>query len=135
MRYLRWIVPLFLFALIAMPATAQQGAPSSALSWNSVTVPTQSALQYKVQRATVLAGPYTTIGTVAVMNYTDLTVTRGTVYFWRVLSSCPTTGAGCGTTASPLNGDSAPSSTVTAQIPNVTQTPPVPTNLTLDSVQ
>lgn len=122
-------------SLLALPAHAQQGAPSVGLSWTGVTVPTQTALQYKVQRGNALAGPFLTIGTVTTVTYTDLTVQRGNTYFYQVLSSCPTSGAGCGTTANPMNGDSGASNVASAAVPNAATNPPTPTNLTITSAQ
>lgn len=130
------VLAIAVLSVLAAPAAhAQQGAPSAALAWTGVTVPTQSALQYKVQRGNALAGPFVTIGTVTTTTYTDLTVVRGNTYFYQVLSSCPTSGAGCGTTANPVNGDSGPSNVVQAAIPNTATNPPTPTNLTITGVQ
>src|SRR4051812_27959133 len=121
MKLLLTLLLLLTLTCFVVPAArAQQGPPSASLGWTGVTVPTQSALSYKVQRATAQAGPFTTLQTLNALTFVDLTVTRGTTYFWRILSSCPTTGAGCGTTANPVNGDSAPSNTITATIPNST---------------
>jgi hypothetical protein len=120
---------------LSSAAHAQQGAPSVALSWTGVTVPTQTALQYKVQRGNAQAGPFVTIGTVTAVNYTDLTVARGNTYFYQVLSSCPTSGAGCGTTQNPMNGDSGPSNVASAAVPNSSTSPGTPANLTITGVQ
>jgi hypothetical protein len=121
--------------LFATPSHAQQGPPSVTLSWGAVTVPTPGALTYKVQRADAQAGPYTQLGTpVAAVTFTDTTVVRGNTYFYQLLSSCPLTGAGCGTIAVPLNGDSGPSNVVSAAVPATTKNPPTPT-LTITNVQ
>jgi hypothetical protein len=133
--WLAFVVGIVALLLCASPVRAQQGPPSATLTWNSVTVPTPAALTYKVQRATVQTGPFSTVATVSVLTATDTLVTRGTTYFYQLLSSCPTTGAGCGTTTSPINGDSGPSNVVSATIPNATTAPPIPTNLTITGVQ
>jgi hypothetical protein len=127
---------LFVLALCAISTHAQQGPPSVTMSWGAVTVPTPASLSYVVQRATAQAGPFTTVTTVAstVLKYTDLAVTRGTTYFYQLLSSCPAIGTGCGTTTSPINGNSVPSNVISAAIPSATTLPPTPT-LTLDGLQ
>lgn len=124
----------FLLCLIvglASPVHAQQGAPSATLNWDDVTVPTPAALTYKVQRGTAQAGPFTQVGNPSASTFVDTTVVRGTLYFYRVISSCPATGAGCGTAAAPVNNDSAPSNVVSAMIPAATVTPGPPQNLTI----
>lgn len=121
-----------LFALAA--AVPQQGPPAVNLSWDNVSVPTPAALTFKVERAGAAAGPFVQISNPAGTTYSDTTVTRGQTYFYRVRSSCPTTGNGCGTAAQPFNGDSGPSNVVTAVVPGSSQPPPVPTNLTIISI-
>lgn len=111
---------------------AQQGPPSATLTWTSVTVPTPSALTYKVMRATAQAGPYAQIANPSVPTYVDTSVVRGTTYWYAVVSSCPVAGNGCGTTATPMNGDSAASTAVSAAIPATSSKPPVPLNLTIE---
>jgi hypothetical protein len=139
------IVVSFLFLLFALPAMAQQGPPSVTVGWSAVSVPTPAALTYKVQRADTPAGPWVQVGgAVSGLTFTDTTVVRspvgttGNSYTYRLLSSCPATGNGCGTLGAPLNGDSAPSATVTAVVPSTaplpSQPPPTPT-LTITNVQ
>lgn len=119
-----------LFAL-ASPAHAQQ-AHSATITLTAPTVATPANLTFKLQRATASTGPFTQVGNPFTGSpLVDTTVVAGTTYWWRVLSSCPATGAGCGTVTSPLNGDSVPSATVTGTIPNDSQAPPPATNLTL----
>ena len=133
---------LILFALIAAlsltasAAHAQQGPPSVTFHWTAPTVPTPAALTFIVQRSSSAAGPFTALGSpVSGVTFTDTTVVRGNTYFYQVLSSCPAAGAGCGTVTAPLNGNSGPSNIVSGTIPSATAPPPVPGNLTLDSVQ
>jgi cellulose 1,4-beta-cellobiosidase len=129
------IVVSFLFLLFALPAMAQQGPPSITVGWGAVSVPTPGALTYKVQRATAQAGPFTQLGNaISAVSFTDTTVVRGSTYFYRIFSSCPATGAGCGTAATPLNGDSGPSNIVSGTVPATSQTPPTPT-LTITDIQ
>jgi hypothetical protein len=124
---------------MASPASAQQGPPQATLNWTAPAVPTTSALSYVLERATAATGPWNTLTTIAavppatapVTTYIDTAVTRGTTYWWRVSSSCPASGAGCGTTQNPMNGNSTPSASASGTIPNATTNPPSPSNLTI----
>lgn len=135
MRKLIGFMVIGVAMLFAAPSHAQQGPPSVSMSWGAISVPTPATVTYKVQRADVQTGPYTQLGNpITTITFTDTTVQRGNTYFYRILSSCPTTGAGCGTTAAPLNGDSVPSNVASAAIPAATQNPPAPT-LTITNSQ
>lgn len=118
--------------ILVLAAHAQQGPPQATLTWTGPSVPTPAALFYKVQRATVAAGPFTQIAAPTAATYVDTAVVRGQAYFYRVFSACPVTGAGCGTAASPINGDSSLFAASNGTIPNATTTPVAPTNLTID---
>lgn len=134
-RHMPILIAMIAIFLCALPSHAQQGPPSVTMLWGAISVPTPAAVTYKVQRADSQTGPFTQVGTpVSALTFIDTTVIRGNTYFWRVLSSCPATGAGCGTTVAPINGDSIPSNVITATIPSATTLPPTPT-LTLQGVQ
>ena len=62
-------------------ATAGNG--QVALMWNS----SAGATSYKLGRATVGGGPYTTISSPAASSYTDTTVTNGTTYYYVVAAA------------------------------------------------
>lgn len=132
MKSLKLFLALAAFSILALPVRAQQGPPQATLTWTGPSVPTPAALFYKVQRATVAAGPFTQVAAPTAATYVDTAVVRGQTYFYRVFSACPATGAGCGTAASPINGDSSAFLAGNGTIPNATTLPPVPTNLTID---
>lgn len=128
------IVLILAFALLMLPSAHAQQAHSATITLAPPTVPTPANLTFKLQRGTSSAGPFTQVGNpFSGSSVTDTTVVAGTTYWWRLLSSCPATGAGCGTTVSPMNGDSVPSGTVTGTVPNDSTAPPPPaaTGLTL----
>jgi len=52
---------------------------------------TATATSYEVQRATAVAGPFTTLGTAVEpeLNFTDTTVVNGTSYYYRVVAATP----------------------------------------------
>jgi fibronectin type 3 domain-containing protein len=77
--------------------TSTSAAPSGLLAqwsknqvilnwWGSAT-----ATSYQVQRATSIAGPYTTLGTAVEpnLNFTDTTVANGTSYYYKVIAVTP----------------------------------------------
>ena len=121
---------LGLLLLLFLPSTAK--AQSATLTWTAPTVPTPAALTYKVERANTQNGTYTQVGTPAATTLVDTNVTRGSTYWYRVYSSCPATGAGCGTTTNPIRGDSATAlGPLSGTIPNAPIDPPPPTSLTI----
>jgi regulation of enolase protein 1 (concanavalin A-like superfamily) len=61
--------------LVATPGNAQV-----ALTWNA----SSGATSYNVKRGTVSGGPYTTLGSPTVTNYTDTTALNGTNYYYVV---------------------------------------------------
>jgi hypothetical protein len=66
--------------------TGLAGAPGNgtvALSWNSAS----GATSYSVKRAGGSGGPYTTVGTISGLTYTDSGLTNGTTYYYVVSSS------------------------------------------------
>lgn len=134
MKTLKAFIVLFLVYvfLLAVAAYAQQGPPQVTMTWTGPSVPTPAALFYKVQRATIAAGPFTQIAAPTAATYVDTAVVRGQAYFYRIFSACPATGAGCGTAASPINGDSVLFLAGNGTIPNATTLPPAPTNLIID---
>lgn len=114
------------------PVAHAQQAHSATIGLVPPSVPTPANLTFKLQRATSSAGPFTQVGNPFTGNsVTDTAVVAGTTYWWRLVSSCPATGAGCGTVVSPMNGDSAPSLTTTGTVPNDSTAPPPATGLTL----
>lgn len=117
---------LFLLFVPFGSAHAQQ-AHSATVNLTPPSVPTPANLTFKLQRATASAGPFTQVGNpFAGSPLVDTTVVAGTTYWYRVVSSCPATGAGCGTATSPINGDSVPSVSLTGTIPNDSVAPPPP---------
>jgi fibronectin type 3 domain-containing protein len=90
--------------------TANTGSTQVALSWTA----SSGATSYNVKRSTVTGGPYTTISSPMVTNYTDTGLTNGTSYFYVV-------------TALNAGGESIPSTEVKAT-PNLAP-PPAPLNL------
>ena len=126
------VLVLLILAFAFVPAVHAQQAHSATITLTPPTVPTPANLTFKLQRATASAGPFTQVGNpFSGSTVTDTTVTAGTTYWWRIVSSCPATGAGCGTTASPMVGDSVPSASVTGTVPNDSVAPPPATGLTL----
>ncbi|MCX6878404.1 MAG: DUF6288 domain-containing protein [Verrucomicrobia bacterium] len=70
------VVPLVQPAnLVATP-----GNNSVGLTWNA----SSGASGYKVKRATISGGPYTTLGTPGVTSYSDTAATNGTTYYYVV---------------------------------------------------
>ena len=125
------LLAVLIFALAFVPIAHAQ-AHSATITLVPPTVPTPANLTFKLQRATSSTGPFTQVGSAFSGNtVTDSTVSAGTTYWWQLVSSCPATGAGCGTTTSPMNGDSVPSVAVTGTVPNNTVAPPPATGLTL----
>lgn len=61
--------------LTATPAIAQIG-----LTWNA----SVNATDYNLKRAPLSGGPYTTLGSLTGTNYTDVSVTNGTTYYYVV---------------------------------------------------
>jgi len=88
-------------------------AHSASLSWTPGATG-DPATSYVISRATVQAGPFTTIGTSTLPAYVDNTVVGGNTYYYQVESV--TSG-----------GESGPSNEVTAVIP--VSLPAVPTGL------
>ena len=88
-------------------------AHSASLSW-ATGAGADPATSYIISRATVQAGPFTTIGTSTVLNYVDNTVVGGNTYYYEV-------------EAVNSAGESGPSNEVTAVIP--VSLPAAPTNL------
>ncbi|HJZ99449.1 MAG TPA: glycoside hydrolase family 44 protein [Candidatus Solibacter sp.] len=62
---------------------AAPGNGTVALSWNSAS----GATSYSVKRAGVSGGPYTTVGTISGLTYTDSGLTNGTTYYYVVSAS------------------------------------------------
>src|SRR5207244_718368 len=60
--------------------TATAGNAQVALSWTAVT----GATSYKVQRAAVTGGPYTSVGTPTTTTFTDTGLTNATTYYYVV---------------------------------------------------
>lgn len=154
-----------LATLLALPIGAQNRAPAPRvtvratatghqvlLSWNAPTGLTV-APTYNVYRCTGAAsacpspsgfpttlGSFTDIGPGVTLPttsspYADSSVAASTTYTYQVTTVCPATGAGCGTTAAPINGESGPSGQAIAQIPANSVTPGAPTGLTIISEQ
>jgi hypothetical protein len=69
-------VPMEPLALVA----TGNSTPAIALSWS----PASGAVGYNVERSTVSGGPYTIIAGVAGTNYTDTSVSRGSIYYYVV---------------------------------------------------
>jgi fibronectin type 3 domain-containing protein len=88
-------------------------AHSASLSW-AAGVGGDPATSYVISRATVQAGPFTTIGTSTLPAYVDSTVVGGNTYYYEV-------------EAVNAGGESGPSNEVTAVIP--VSLPAVPTGL------
>jgi fibronectin type 3 domain-containing protein len=88
-------------------------AHSASLSWTAPTTG-DPATSYVISRATVQAGPFTTVGTSTTTTYVDSTVTAGTTYYYEV-------------EAVNSAGESGPSNEVTAVIP--VSLPAAPTGL------
>jgi fibronectin type 3 domain-containing protein len=81
------------------------------IGWNAST----GATQYQVERSTAASGPFQTVGTTQITQWTDSQVTAGTTYFYRVIANA--------------NGVlSAPSTIVSAAIQG--SMPLAPSNLT-----
>jgi PKD repeat protein len=69
--------------------TAAVNPSSVALSWNNYS----GATGYTVERGTITGGPYTTIASgFSGLNYTDTSVTNGTLYYYVVVASLATGG-------------------------------------------
>ena len=81
--------------------TATAGNAQVSLTWN----PSTSATSYKVKRSTASGGPYTTVNSPAVANFTDMGLINGTAYYY-VVSALNTAGESVNSTqatATPAN--------------------------------
>lgn len=94
--------------------TATAGNAQVSLSW---TASTSTVAYYRVKRATVSGGPYTTIASPNALSYTDTSVTNGTTYYYVV------------TAVNPYGYESSNSNQASAT-PSATTAPAAPTNLT-----
>ena len=97
----------------AGPINVSATALTSAIvvSWN----PSIGATQYIVERSVSSAGPFAAIGTAQITQWTDSTVTAGTIYFYRVIAGANGT-------------SSAPSAIVSASL--LTAAPAAPLSFT-----
>ena len=59
---------------------AMSGSGAVGLTWS----PVAGAQTYRIKRATIPGGPYTTVGTTTKSNYTDSNLTNGAIYYYVV---------------------------------------------------
>jgi fibronectin type 3 domain-containing protein len=90
---------------------ATAGNTQVALTWNAST----GATSYNVKRATTTGGPYTTVNSPTVTNYTNTILTNGTKYYFVV---------------SALNGSVEGANSVEVSATPLLSVPPAPTGLT-----
>ena len=101
------VTTLSLAPAIPVNVSATPLSTSIVIGWS----PSIGATEYSVERSLNSAGPFVTVGTTAITQFTDFTVTSGTTYFYRVL-------------AHGADRMSAPSAVISATIAGTAPTPP-----------